>query len=1116
MDSTPTTTARPCFGARLCTELKRLVLLAVVVGLLAVAGKYYCFDRLDEEIRLRVETQLRTHYAGLSVSVRSARRVAGRGVEIRGVRIREGGGQGAPLLVEINEIFADCDTRLPDFITKPPQITSLHVHGLKLRAERKTTGFWNLATLLPLPPCQSSTPPAATISDGTFEIVDPTQSTEGHACSWSLRNIELTVQPQNAPPVPSEDVSIPVEGGAQLLLHVRGTLAGDHVEHVEIDGLLDPNSGQWRLKGAVEGLEFCPRLRAALPRELSTALAPLSSVRGRTHFGFEASRPPHDRSPQAPREGSRSHREPPAMLQFTIHGNISEGRIDDARLPEPLTDVEATIHCDNDGVQVDQLSARCGQTALELTAVCGGYPGSGPIDLRLAAKNVQLERLPTRALPPQVGETWTRFAPRGSADISGRLWFDGRQWQPDLTIECHDLSVAYDRFPYRVTDGKGTIRVQPGSATVRLRTMGGGQPIVCQAEVGNPGRDFTGWIEIHSEGALPIDEKALAAMDEPTRALVRSFHPRGSAAFAARFQRDPGEVIIQRRIGIQLHDCTLQQERFAYPIDKVSGWLEQIDGNWIFRNLAGRNDSAAIVGEGSWAETGPGGRQLVLHFAATDVPLADELRQALPPGPQRLWSNLRPRGNIDRLLIDLKYAAAVRQWSIDVRAEKWPLQENAEGRPMSLEPLWFPYRLDNLTGNFHYADGQMQFEKLHASHGPATIAAEGLCRVPTEGGCRLELTKLAADNVEADQDLLSAMPLGLRDTLGRFPVQGPLNVLGALGITVPASVEMPPQLDWDLSLVIVDGRVQTPTPVEHLHGGLRLVGRQSGEGVFSHGELGMDSAVVRGVQLTNVTGPFWIDGRRLVFGSLAERDAGGGAPRQITARLFGGLLTLDGELGLAPEGPFHLQTALENANLVEIARQLAPHHQRLSGRVYGQARLAGTSQGRHTWRGDGNVRLRDADIYTLPVMISLLKLLSIQPPDRTAFTTSNIDFRIQGDDVVLDRIDFSGDAISLKGKGWLNAQRQIDLKFYPLFGREEWHLPIFRPLVGETGRQFMLIEVTGTLDRQDVHRQVFPRLDDQLKQLFPELAREGPAERDLPILSLPREALNRLWQPGWR
>src|SRR5688572_19107050 len=92
---------KPCFGARLCAELKRLVVLAVLLGLVVIAGKYYGFDRLNEEIRAGVERQLRDHYQGLTVTVKSARRVAGQGVEIRGVRIAEAGGKAAPVLAEI-------------------------------------------------------------------------------------------------------------------------------------------------------------------------------------------------------------------------------------------------------------------------------------------------------------------------------------------------------------------------------------------------------------------------------------------------------------------------------------------------------------------------------------------------------------------------------------------------------------------------------------------------------------------------------------------------------------------------------------------------------------------------------------------------------------------------------------------------------------------------------------------------------------------------------------------------------------------------------------------------------------------------------------------------------
>jgi hypothetical protein len=72
------------------------------------------------------------------------------------------------------------------------------------------------------------------------------------------------------------------------------------------------------------------------------------------------------------------------------------------------------------------------------------------------------------------------------------------------------------------------------------------------------------------------------------------------------------------------------------------------------------------------------------------------------------------------------------------------------------------------------------------------------------------------------------------------------------------------------------------------------------------------------------------------------------------------------------------------------------------------------------------------------------------------------------------------------------------------------HLPFMRPLVGEASRQFLLIEVTGTLDRQNVTRTVFPRIDERLAELFPELARQADErESSVPLLSLPRQALER-------
>jgi hypothetical protein len=492
------------------------------------------------------------------------------------------------------------------------------------------------------------------------------------------------------------------------------------------------------------------------------------------------------------------------------------------------------------------------------------------------------------------------------------------------------------------------------------------------------------------------------------------------------------------------------------------------------------------------------------------VPLADELQQALAPGVQRLWTNLRPRGNIDHLTVGMKYNATASRLSVDVQGEKWPPGQNIEGRTLSIEPTWFRYRLDNLTGSIHYRDGIMELTSLAATHGKATIEADGVANVLADGGCRLELRRLGADRLEADHELIAALPATIGQGLSRLAVQGPINVLGSLAVTVPGDSDRLPEIDWDLSFDLDNGRLATPEPVEHVFGSVRLVGGSGPRGAGSRGELAIDSAMIRDVQLTQIAGPLVIDGERAIFGAAAERGVQGRVPRPITAAAFGGQLSLDGELRLSEAGEFQVQVALDQADLAAVVRELAPRQRGLSGKVFGAVNITGTLQGMHTWRGSGQARLRDADIYELPVMIAMLNLLRVQRPDRTAFTTSQIDFRVEGDDLALERIDFSGDILCLKGKGRITGQREVDLAFYPQFGRDEAHLPLFRPLVGEASRQFMLIEVTGTLDRQNVTRTVFPRIDERLAELFPELARQAEAgQGPVPLLSLPREAMER-------
>ncbi len=1078
--ASPSTSPTFSWTACISRHSLRLVIGVSLVFAILVAVRFYGINKLDREIRTRFEQRLREHYLGLQVSVRSARRLESRGLEFRGITIQEAGGRYAPVIAEIEEAIVHCDTSLPELLTRLPRISRIDVRRVKLRAERKPSGVWNVSHLIPLPSVGGQAP-AAIISDGTVEIIDPSQ---GNTTPLTLRNVELTIGSADAVPTTASAPAV-------LSLKVQGSTAGDHFERVELAGTWQPFAGSWQLSGAVEGLEFSPRLRAALPREAGELLAPLSSVRGRTQFSFQVTCPTTEQLKQKQ-----------AAINFVVNGRIAEGRIDDARLPDPLTDVVATIRLDPRGIWIDDLTGRCGPAQVQLSAELQGYSLSSPCQLDLTAERLNLDRLTVAQLPASLQKVWSEFAPRGVVDIQTRLISDGQRWTPSLAVKCRNLSLQYEKIPYRLTDAVGTLDLQNDHLKVRLEMVGGGKIIGCRAEIDHPGRDFSGWVQVQSQGGpLAIDDRLLHALTPATQSIVRKFQPRGAISFQALLQREHGSAPLRRKLSVSLHDLTIQHELFTYPIDRVNGLLLMTDDDWDFQNLTGRNDSGYIAGHGTWRKSPADGNQLSLHFTASDLPLEEELRRALSPEMQRLWVNLRPRGNIDHLQVQLKYDALRRKTSVAVDAEKWPPNRGAEGRTISIEPTWFHYGLDQLTGSFHYSDGEMTMRNVTARHGQLTLQAEGQSQLLADGGCRVKLSRVTADRLQIDHELLAAMPVGLAASLARLEIVGPLNMQGAVGVTVPAA-DQPPEFDWDLNLDIENGRLTAGLPIEHIFGSVQLRGHNGESGFENRGELKIDSAIVREVQLTNIRGPLALDAEQLRFGAAAEREVTGRVPRQLTANLFGGVLTLDGQIRFSHELPFQLQAWLEQGDLKSIARELAPRQERIGGKVFAVVNLSGTGEGVHTYRGQGQVRLRDADIYELPAIIALLKLASVPNADRTAFTSSSIDFRIEGDDLELNRIEVAGDALALKGRGRITSAREINMQLYTQVGRPDAHIPFFRPILGEASRQFLLFDVTGTVDHPVIERQVFPQLNERLQELFPELAQLGaPREPSRPTVT---------------
>jgi CheY-like chemotaxis protein len=145
--------------------------------------------------------------------------------------------------------------------------------------------------------------------------------------------------------------------------------------------------------------------------------------------------------------------------------------------------------------------------------------------------------------------------------------------------------------------------------------------------------------------------------------------------------------------------------------------------------------------------------------------------------------------------------------------------------------------------------------------------------------------------------------------------------------------------------------------------------------------------------------------------------------------------------------------------------------------------MSGSRAGPNSLSGKGELRLRDADIYELPLVLALLKMLRVKAPDRNAFGSSFVDFRVEGPRFYLDTIELSGDAISLVGNGELDFDGNTHMTFRSIMGDSQQQLPVMKRMLGGASGQFMLIHVDGTLADPKMTSEAFPTLNAAIQKL---------------------------------
>jgi hypothetical protein len=1018
--------------------------------LAALVGVPYFYSQLDRELCRQIKQRLSAAYPNLTVQLHSARLADGEGIRLRGLLLSDPRRAGpAAELLSVDEIVLVGQIELADLLSGNVQPTTIIVRRPRLRATLQSDGSWTIARLLPLPQL-SKRPAPIVVEQAELEIVDPQREPQA---AYTLQNVAVRLRPD------------PESVGATPNYLIDGSCEGPHLRQAEFAGKLNPQTGQAAISGKLMELALCPELLGRLASPVAEPAQCLQPLRANVKGGWQVSYDPRRKRP----------------LEFHVEGEFSQGRLDDPRLPLVLSEVRGRFRANQQGFELQELTARSERAALWGSVRSTGYGARAPLTAELQVRQLRvddslLERLPEKF--ESVRGVWFKFLPAGEVDLRAKLVFDGQTWRPDIRVDLLDMAFTYHKFPYRLERTTGALTIEGTKLGLNLTGYAGEQPVQVSGEIFNPGPEFTGRVEVRGKD-LVCDHKLLGALPDKTREVVSALHPQGNFDCYVQVRRGPetGNEV-HKFASIHVNSGSIVYDKFPYPVSNIQGDIELDGPNWSFgwalRPLTGTNGGGRVTCYG-WLKPGPTGNQLVLNFDGQEIALDNDLRDALRPGQQQIWNSLRPQGQAS-LTADVRYETGTRQLSVGVTAR--PL-----GETVSIEPAGFPYRVDRLSGEIQYRDGLAQWKRMTGYHGATEVVCGGRAEAPAQGGWRIQLDPLEVRWHSSDRELIHALPERLRRGIARLNPAGSATVMGGLELIGSPVQGAPLSSSWDLSFQAVQLNLEAGgVRLENLHGGLEhFTGRYDGRQFHAQGELKLDSVSLWEHQFTGVQGPLYLDDQELVLGSWRTDSPAGRPLRRVSAQLYGGQVVGDAVLRFDPSPRFALRAALVDGELSRLALEKLPGSQSLAGKVHARVELQGAGS-RQSLAGGGNIGLRDANIYELPAMMSLLKVLSIRSPDTNAFTESSIDFQVMGDHVFFKSLEFKGDAVSLHGRGEMNWNTELDLTCSAMVGRGELPLPWVKGVMRQASERILPIRIAGTLDSPQVRMEAFPAFNQAIGQ----------------------------------
>lgn len=993
-------------------------LVTAVLGGCIAAGVLYQQWTNPVAVRQQVVDMLLKSFPGATVTLDGARlRLLG-GVVLTELRLtrRAGDDKSEILHIPSATVYHDKEHLLDGQFA----VRRIELHRPRIHIVRNKDGTWNVSNLMGIGDARTPLP-TIVVQGGSLVIEDRMAG----SAQWELHDVNLTL------------LNDPI-----ACVAFAGTGKSESLGNVEIHGTWQRDSGVTTLALAVTNLSVNKELVQYIsslypdPRLIDLQLDGAADLKVNLVYTPDAK---------------------PA-LTHDIHCQLRQFRVEHPKLPVPLHNLSASIHCDGNKLTLERLKAAAGKGHLECTGWADAARPEDTFALELTALHLPLTKELADRLPESVKRQYYLYHPVGIANM--RFQYEVKAGEPvrkHIALQPDNVNICYERFKYPIDRVSGTIEYDFLQQLTTFDAVGyaGTQPVKVNGHWKGSGQQADALVDIVARG-VPLDKKVLDALNEDTQKIANAFHPTGQGDFHGLIRHVPGEVEFQSLYHIHFVDCKVKWNEFAYPLEKVSGDLLIRPPYCEFKDFHGEHNGSDVYVSGQTLPrknpTDPDGK-LVLAIAGRNMALDGDLQSALKafPGLEKTWDTFAPTGHV----------------SFAVQVERLPghpsdLDVTVDAAGCGMQAAFFPFSLCDVTGRFHYAKNQLEISNFTARHDTSRMSIEqGIVDLYPQGGYYVKLKNFIGNPMLANNELLRALPEGLRSTFEAINLKDQSFAFHASEVAVSQSGELGkrPEIYWNTALWVRDANLRAGIDLQHVTGTVGCRGLHDGNKMVGLiGNIFLNEATVYKQPLHDVHTHFFIPDKQpdvMVF-TLTR------------APFYGGDICGSARLEFGSSLHYDIDLTASQIHLEEFGRENIGEKQQMNGIAAARLHLHGHGGSVNNMEGNGSIDVPYnplARLLDLPPLVALLKFLGLRWPDRTAFEEAHAVFTIHGQRASVSKLDLLGDVISLYGQGEVNLDgTDVMLDFYPSWGRAEQMLPTaVRSIPSAISKQLMKIEMRGNI-----------------------------------------------------